>query len=84
LVRSPLGHPSCLSSSFLICLASHILIFKNSFIREPKVPLANSRTAALITTRMRTRVTYERRWEKKHGDENTQVEKMARKNIEGN
>jgi hypothetical protein len=65
-------------------LASHILIFKNSFIREPKVPLANGRTATLITMRTRTRVTCERRWEKKHGDENTQVEKMARKNIEGN
>jgi hypothetical protein len=65
-------------------LASHILIFKSSLIREPKVPLANSRTAVLITTRMRTRVTCERRWEKKHGVENTQVDKIARKNIEGN
>jgi hypothetical protein len=65
-------------------LASHILIFKSSLIREPKVPLANSRTAVLITTRTRTRVTCERRWEKKHGVENTQVDKIARKNIEGN
>jgi hypothetical protein len=63
---------------------SHILIFKSSLIREPKVPLANSRTAAMITTRTRTRVTCERRWEKKHGVENTQVERIARKNIEGN
>jgi hypothetical protein len=61
-----------------------MLINKNPFIREPKVPLPNSRTAALITTRMRTRVTCERRWEKKHGDENSQVEMMARKNIERN
>jgi hypothetical protein len=44
----------------------------------------NSRTAALITTRTRTRATCERRWEKKHGVENTQVERIARKNIEGN
>jgi hypothetical protein len=61
-----------------------MLINKNPFIREPKVPLPNSRTAALITTRTRTRVTCERRWEKKHGDENTQVKMMARKNIERN
>jgi hypothetical protein len=33
---------------------------------------------------MRTRVTCERRWEKKHGVENTQVDKIAKKNIEGN
>jgi hypothetical protein len=65
-------------------LASHILIFKSSLIREPKVLLANSRTALLITMRTRTRVTCERRWEKKHGVENTQVDKIARKNIEGN
>jgi hypothetical protein len=61
-----------------------MLINKNPFIREPKVPLPNSRAATLITTRTRTRVTSERRWEKKHGDENTQVERMARKNIVGN
>jgi hypothetical protein len=36
---------------------SHILIFKSSLIREPKVLLANSRMAALITTRTRTRAT---------------------------
>jgi hypothetical protein len=58
-----------------------MLINKNPFIRKPKVPLVNSRTATLITMRTRTRVTCERRWEKQHGDENTQVEMMARKNI---
>jgi hypothetical protein len=41
-----------------------MLIDKNPFIRKPKVPLANSRTAALIAMRTRTRVTCERRWEK--------------------
>jgi hypothetical protein len=61
-----------------------MFINKNPFIREPKVPLANSRTAMLITMRTRTRVTCERRWEKQHGDENTQVEMMARKNIDRN
>jgi hypothetical protein len=38
----------------------------------------------LITFRTRTRATYERRQDKKHGGENTQVDKIARKNIEGN
>jgi hypothetical protein len=61
-----------------------MLINKNPFIRKPKVLLVNSRTAALITTRTRTRVTCERRWEKQHGDENTQVKMMARKNIDRN
>jgi hypothetical protein len=61
-----------------------MLIDKNPFIRKPKVPLANSRTVALIAMRTRTRVTCERRWEKQHGDENTQVEMIARKNIDGN
>jgi hypothetical protein len=61
-----------------------MLINKNPFIRKPKVLLANSRTATLIAMRTRTRVTCERRWEKHHGDENTQVKKMARKNIDRN
>jgi hypothetical protein len=87
--NNPLGHLCCLlpcslPSSLLFSLVSDMLINKNPFIRKPKVPLANSRTTALITTMTRTRVTCERRWEKQHGDENTKVEKMARKNMDRN
>jgi hypothetical protein len=86
---SPLGNPSsllpcCFLSSLLISLPRQKLILKSPFRGKTKVPLANSRAATLITTRTGTIVTCERRWEKKHGVENTQVEKIARKNIEGN
>jgi hypothetical protein len=70
--------------SFLISLANQILVLKGPFRGETEVPLASSRTSMLVTTRMRTRVTYEISREKSMGLRTHMSKKRPRKNIEMN
>jgi hypothetical protein len=70
--------------SFLVSLASQVLILKGPFRCEPEVLLTSSGASTLVTMRMGTRVTCERSREKSMGLRTHKSKKRPRKNIEKN
>jgi hypothetical protein len=73
-----------LLGSFLVSLASQILVLKGPFRSETEVPLASSGMSTLVMKRTRTRVTCERSREKSMGLRTHKSKKRPRKNIERN